>query len=98
MSWFKSCLGRETNFEEIWRQRDSHLEGVPSFQKFNLVRGKMDEDGTFTLYASPSVWQSENDFLNWTKSDAFRQTHKGAGEHSDVYLGHPEFEGFTVVL
>ena len=37
-------------------------------------------------------------FLNWTKSDAFRQAHKGAGEHSDVYRGHPEFEGFTVVL
>ena len=62
------------------------------------LKGKMDEDETFTLYASHSVWQSENDFLNWTKSDAFRQAHKGAGEHSDVYLGHPEFEGFTVVL
>ncbi len=58
----------------------------------------MDEDETFTLYASHSVWQSEDDFLNWTKSDAFRQAHKGAGEHSDIYLGHPEFEGFTVVL
>lgn len=98
MNRFKICPGRETDFEEIWRQRDSHLEGVPGFSKFNLVRGKMDEDGTFTLYASHSVWQSENDFLNWTKSDAFRQAHKGAGEHSDVYLGHPEFEGFTVVL
>ena len=98
MNRFKICPGRETDFEEIWRQRDSHLEGVPGFSKFNLVRGKMDEDGTFTLYASHSVWQSEDDFLNWTKSDAFRQAHKGAGEHSDVYLGHPEFEGFTVVL
>ena len=98
MNRFKICPGRETDFEEIWRQRDSHLEGVPGFQKFNLVRGKMDKDKTFTLYASHSVWQSEDDFLNWTKSDAFRQAHKGAGEHSDVYLGHPEFEGFTVVL
>ena len=79
MNRSKICTGRETNFEEIWRQRDSHIEGVPDFQKFNLVRGKMDEDGTFALYASQSVWQSENDFLNWTKSDAFRQTHKGAG-------------------
>ena len=55
MSRFEICPGRETNFEEIWRQRDTHLEGVPCFQKFNLARGKMDEDGTFTLYASPSV-------------------------------------------
>ena len=98
MNRFKICPGREDDFENIWKQRDSHLEGVPGFQQFNLVRGKMDEDETFTLYASHSVWRSENDFLNWTKSDAFRQAHKGAGEHSDVYLGHPEFEGFTIVL
>ena len=58
----------------------------------------MDKDETFTLYASHTVWRSETDFLNWTKSDAFRQAHKGAGEHSGVYLEHPEFEGFTAVL
>jgi len=23
---------------------------------------------------------------------------KGAGQHSDVYLGHPEFEGFEIIL
>ena len=40
----------------------------------------------------------EQDFVNWTKSDAFRQAHKGAGQHSDIYLGHPEFEGFEVII
>ena len=39
-----------------------------------------------------------DDFSNWTKSDAFRQAHKGAGEHSEVYLGHPVFEGFEVII
>ena len=98
MNRFKIRPGREADFENIWKQRDSHLEGVPGFEKFNLVRGKMDKDETFTLYASHTVWRSETDFLNWTKSDAFRQAHKGAGEHIDVYLEHPEFEGFTAVL
>ena len=37
-------------------------------------------------------------FMDWTKSDAFRMAHKGAGKHKDLYLGHPEFEGFKVVI
>ena len=98
MNRFKICPGREGDFENIWKQRESHLEGVPGFEKFNLVKGNMDKDQTFILYASHTVWRSETDFLNWTKSDAFRQAHKGAGEHSGVYLEHPEFEGFTAIL
>ena len=96
MNRFKIALGRENDFEQIWKGRNSHLEGVPGFRKFHLVKGIKEE--THTLYASHSTWDSKDDFLNWTKSDAFRQAHKGAGEHSDVYLGHPEFEGFEVVI
>ena len=96
MNRFKIVLGRENDFEKIWKERDSHLEGVPGFRKFHLVKGIKEE--SHTLYASHSTWNSENDFLNWTKSDAFRQAHKGAGDHIDVYLGHPEFEGFEVVI
>ena len=98
MNRFKICIGRENDFEEIWKNRDSHLEGIPGFERFNLVKRRMNENETFTLYASHSVWKSELDFLNWTKSEAFRKAHQGAGEHRDIYLGHPEFEGFTVVL
>ena len=32
------------------------------------------------------------------KSEVFRLSHKGAGVHSGVYLGHPEFEGFEVIF
>ena len=96
MNRFKIVPGRENDFEKIWKERDSHLEGVPGFKEFHLVRGKKEE--THTLYASHSTWGSEKDFLNWTKSDSFRQAHKGAGQHSSVYLGHPEFEGFKVII
>ena len=40
----------------------------------------------------------ENDFEAWTKSEAFRLAHKNAGSNKDLYLGHPEFEGFEVVI
>ena len=96
MNRFKIILGRETEFEKIWKERDTHLEDVPGFKKFNLIKGKKQDN--HRLYASHSEWNSEQDFVNWTKSDAFRQAHKGAGQHSDIYLGHPEFEGFEVII
>ena len=30
--------------------------------------------------------------------EAFRLAHKNAGQHQDLYLGAPNFEGFEVVL
>ena len=96
MNRFKIILGRETEFEKIWKERDTHLDDVPGFKKFYLIKGKKKDN--HRLYASHSEWNSEQDFVNWTKSDAFRQAHKGAGQHSDIYLGHPEFEGFEVII
>ena len=40
----------------------------------------------------------ESDFENWKKSEAFRKAHSGGGQHQGIYLGHPEFEGFEVIL
>jgi heme-degrading monooxygenase HmoA len=64
MNRFKIVPERENDFEKIWKERDSHLEGVPGFKEFHLARGKKEE--THTLYASHSTWSSEEDFLNWT--------------------------------
>ena len=66
------------------------------FKKFNLIKSESNEQ--FTLYASHSEWLSKEDFINWTKSEAFRMAHKNAGGHKSVYLDHPQFEGFEVVL
>ena len=96
MNRFKIILGREKDFEKIWKERETHLDNVPGFIEFHLVKGNKEK--TPTLYASHSTWKSEDDFSNWTTSDAFRQSHMGAGEHSKVYLGHPEFEGFEVII
>ena len=96
MNRFKIVLGMENEFEKIWKERDTHLDNVPGFVEFHLVKGL--KENTHTLYASHTKWKSERDFLNWTQSDSFRMAHKGAGKHSDLYLGHPVFEGFQVVL
>ena len=35
-------------------------------------------------------------FEAWTRSEAFRAAHHGAGQNKPLYLGHPQFEGFEV--
>jgi heme-degrading monooxygenase HmoA len=49
------------------------------------------------LYASHTVWKDRAVFEAWTKSEAFRAAHQGAGSRKPLYLGPPQFEGFEVV-
>ena len=96
MNRFRIAVGRESVFEDLWRRRDSQLEGVPGFREFHLLRGPTDEEAT--LFASHSVWDSRQDFEAWTESEAFRKAHAQARAPEGTYLGHPTFEGFEVVL
>lgn len=96
MNRFRIKLGEEENFEEVWRTRDTHLDGVPGFKEFQLLKGPQRED--HTLYASHSLWESRQAFEAWTQSEAFRAAHRNAGDNKGMYLGHPEFEGFEVAV
>ena len=96
MNRFRIVRGKEAEFERIWVDRDSHLDGFPGFKDFNLLRRPEAED--HTLYASHSVWQSKQHFEDWTKSEAFRKAQANAGSATGIYRGHPMFEGFETVL
>ncbi|MEL7463775.1 MAG: antibiotic biosynthesis monooxygenase [Pseudomonadota bacterium] len=95
MNRFRIHKGKETEFEDLWKGRKSHLDAVPGFKAFHLLKGGEVED--CTLYASHSVWESEAAFLDWTKSEAFRAAHKGAKSSEDLYDGPPALELFTAV-
>ena len=82
-------------FEELWLDRDSHLKGLDGFVEFHMLRGP-ETDG-HVLYASHTVWSSEDTFLNWTRSEAFKAAHKGAKANSRLYDGPPKFEGFSAI-
>lgn len=97
MNRFKVQLGSEEAFEAIWRNRDSKLSEMSGFQQFHLLRGPLNEAEGYTLFASHTVWASHEDFVAWTKSENFRSAHKNAGSNKAVYIGHPSFEGFSVV-
>ena len=38
MNRFKIVPGKEDAFEKVWKNRDSHLKGVPGFIEFNLIK------------------------------------------------------------
>jgi heme-degrading monooxygenase HmoA len=96
MNRFRIALGREADFVAVWTNRDSHLDGVPGFINFNLLRGPTSEE--CTLFASHSTWESRGAFEAWTQSEAFRMAHRHAGETKGIYLGHPQLETFERVL
>ncbi|QYK41408.1 MAG: antibiotic biosynthesis monooxygenase [Paracoccaceae bacterium] len=95
MNRFRVKPGQEAAFEAVWTGRDSHLPQVPGFVAFHLMKGP-ERDG-HRLYASHTMWESEAAFTAWTKSDAFRAAHRGAGDSRDIYAGPPELELFESV-
>jgi heme-degrading monooxygenase HmoA len=95
MNRFKVARGSEAAFEQVWLTRDTHLETVPGFMEFHLLRGPEREE--HVLYTSHSIWSSRNAFEEWTRSEAFRRAHRDAGQNKPLYLDHPEFEGFEVI-
>ncbi|MGA0539968.1 antibiotic biosynthesis monooxygenase family protein [Neotabrizicola sp. VNH66] len=97
MNRFKVKAGQEAAFEAVWRDRDSHLTEVAGFVSFDLFKGPEAEG--VRLYASHTVWESEAAFRGWTKSEAFRDSHKGAGAATmrDIMAGPPQLEVFESV-
>ncbi len=96
MNRFRIASGKEALFEEMWRGRESHLDDVPGFGTFLLLRG--DSDDTATVFVSHTTWDSREDFVNWTESESFRKAHARARAPQGVYLGPPRFEGYEVAF
>lgn len=95
MNHFRVYPERTGEFETAWRERDSHLGGVPGFLDFHLLRGPAEEGAV--LYASHTLWDTERVFLDWTNSEAFRAAHAQARMPQGVVLGPPRFMGWTEI-
>lgn len=95
MNRFKVVPGSEAAFEAVWRNRKTRLDEMKGFVEFQLLRGAAGEG--HTLYASHTIWENEGAFRAWTNSEQFREAHRGAGQGKPLFLGHPEFEGFSSV-
>lgn len=95
MNRFTVPLDQAEEFEEVWRSRDSRLKELPGFVQFHLLAGP-EADGN-RLYASHTIWESEEAFQNWTRSEQFRAAHANAGGQKKLFVGAPRFEGFREV-
>jgi heme-degrading monooxygenase HmoA len=91
MNRFRVAKGSEAAFEQVWLSRDSHLDKVPGFVEFHLLKGPEAED--HTLYASHTVWENRATFEAWTKSEAFRAAHSRAGDNKPLVPGSPTIRG-----
>ncbi|WP_213287977.1 antibiotic biosynthesis monooxygenase [Bradyrhizobium sp. sGM-13] len=98
MNRFQVKIGSEAAFENVWRSRESYLSNMAGFVEFHLLKGPVAED--HTLYSSHTVWVGKAAFEAWTKSEEFRRAHARADNKTgeSLYLGHPKFEGFEVIL
>ena len=97
MNRFKVQKGSEEAFENVWKNRNSSLAEMRGFKTFHLLRGPVNDAEGYTLFASHTVWDSKEDFTAWTKSENFRAAHRNAGGGNVPYIGHSQFEGFSVV-
>lgn len=95
MNRFTVPLENAEAFEKMWLSRDSRLSELPGFVEFHMLKGP-ESDGK-RLYASHTLWEREEDFLNWTKSQQFRDAHSSAGGTRKLYEGAPRFEGFSAI-
>jgi heme-degrading monooxygenase HmoA len=63
MNRFKVQKGSEADFEQVWLSRETHLEDVPGFLEFHLLKGPERDD--HVLYASHSLWLPQSPCPRW---------------------------------
>ena len=94
MNRFRTAAGREGEFVQVWRDRESHLNEVSGFRSFRLLQGERGEEET--LFISHSEWDSRAAFVAWTESEAFTKAHRRGRTPEGLVLSHPQFEGYEV--
>lgn len=92
MNRFRVVAERERDWERIWKERETHLQAVPGFVQFALLRS--DEEGE---YISHSIWRDRVAFEAWTRSEAFRKGH-AQGSLEGVLAGPPQLGLFQAVV
>jgi hypothetical protein len=91
--FFGAHGGSEVAFENVWLSRDMHLEKVPGFVEFHLLKGPEAED--HTLYAS--LTHGVEKPRNRGPDQRHSAPRMPEPANKPLYLGHPQFEGFETI-
>lgn len=94
MNRFQVTEGREEDFEELWRTRESFLDEVDGFKMFHLLRG--DDPGE---YISHTIWESKKAFEGWIGSEPFVKAHARAAETpKEIFAGPAKLSQYEVLM
>ncbi|GIL61872.1 hypothetical protein Vafri_16250 [Volvox africanus] len=75
MNVFKVKPESYTDFEEVWKTRESRLKEMSGFVRFAMLKC----ENVSGKYISQTYWKTKEDFQNWTKSSQFSASHGGGG-------------------
>ncbi len=97
--------GHEEAFEERFRNRAGLIDQEPGFIRNVVMRpapraagpGGGEGEATPVPYLVQTWWRSEEDFLNWTRSESFRQAHQNRPPQ-EMFSGPSRLETHQVVL
>jgi len=64
-------------FEQAFLSRERHLDTVPGFIRFQLMRPLRNQE-----YLVVTEWESEQAFKDWLGSEQFRKAHSGDGQRN----------------
>ncbi len=92
MNNFNVAEGREADFEQAWRERQSYLKGVPGFVQFALLKADAQRE-----YISHTTWRDRDAFIAWTQSEAFVAAHR-QGSLMGVLEGPPQLKTYEAVI
>jgi heme-degrading monooxygenase HmoA len=92
MNRFAVVAGREGDFEEVWRRRESYLKGVPGFLQFALLKSEAAGE-----YVSHSTWEDRESFVAWTQSENFAAGHR-QGSLAGILEGPPQVSTYEAII
>ncbi|SMO88740.1 antibiotic biosynthesis monooxygenase family protein [Melghirimyces algeriensis] len=78
---------------ERFRQAPERMKEVPGFVSFRLLQA---EDGTHLV--AETVFRSKEDFIRWTESEHFAQSHGGRKRSDRTQTRNSEIKGFEVLI
>ena len=92
---FKVKKESATDFEKVWKNRQSYLSEVPGFMRFWLLKSEQPE---FVEFLSHSQWVNEQAFQGWRQSEQMAKAHSQGSSVGPMMLGHPEFRGYEQAM
>ncbi len=92
MNRFKVRIGSETDFETVWKNRDSQLSDVPGFESFHLLRGATNEDEAIRSMHPTQSGAARRISLAGPGPNSFAMRIATPGKTSRYILGRPSLK------